>query len=93
MDIETINWFKENDPEHLSTGVYNAYQMDNSKYDQLHYNYNGAKWIASNIAKLIYESDCPLKEYVNEPDVYDIPMIWDPSEEDYRNSMVHSNNL
>ena len=47
----------------------------NDKMDGVHYNDNGAKWVASHIMRLAYESGSSLKEYINEPDVYDIPMI------------------
>lgn len=43
--------------------------------DAVHYNINGAKWVASCVAKLIYESDSSLAELVNEPDIYDVPIL------------------
>lgn len=84
INKHVIDWFKENDPDHLSESRYNDYMKDPLKYDQVHYNYNGANWVASLIAKLIYESDSSLSELVNEPDIYDIPMQWNPSENEYR---------
>ena len=46
-----------------------------TKVDGVHYNENGAKWVASQIMRLAYESGSTIKNYINEPDVFDIPMI------------------
>ena len=43
--------------------------------DGVHYNDNGAQWVASQIMRLAYESGSSIKNYINEPDVFDLPMI------------------
>ncbi len=71
------------DTVHLRKGSYDWFRKYGNKsvmkkdneVDGVHYNENGAKWVASHIMRLVYESDSSLKEYINEPDVYDIPMI------------------
>jgi len=73
LDGVSAEWFEK----YGYTKPYRDYAADP---DSTHYNENGARWIASLVAKLIYESDSDLKELVNEPDVYDIPVLYDEAE-------------
>lgn len=65
LEETAYEWFKK----------YGDHEVMLTKMDGVHYNINGAKWVASVVAKLIYESDCSLADYVNEPDVYDVPIL------------------
>lgn len=87
LNKHVIDWFVKYDPEHVSENRIDQYTKDPNLYDVVHYNYNGANWVASQIAKLIYESNSSIKELVNEPDIYDIPMQWNEKENEYRASL------
>lgn len=66
---------------HLCDGAYEWFErygdqdVKISYVDGVHYNVNGAKWVASLIAKMINESDSPAKAYLNETDIFDLPTI------------------
>jgi len=69
------------DAVHLCDGAYEWFEkygdqeVKISYIDGVHYNVNGAKWVASNIMRMVYESGSSLKEFINEPDVFDLPTI------------------